>query len=252
MIVRHRDAELVVRGEAHRLADEIAVVDDVVVGQRRALRHARGAGCELDVDRVVELQRRAENRQRLTLDVARRARDVVKIEHARCRLGPEADDDLEVRQPRRLDAAERGAVDLGRDCAERSEIVVRLVAGAQDQRAAAGFFHGVFELVHPVGRVDVGEDEAGKGSAELREHPFAAIGRPDPDPLALLQSERPQADGQVLGAAQKLGVGPADVLVAGDLGGPARPFGRDPPQERADRLAEEWRLADAMDIGLGQ
>ena len=65
VIVRHRDAELVVRGEPHRLADEIAVVDDVVMGQRRALRRAGGAGGELDVDRVVELQRRAEVRQRL-------------------------------------------------------------------------------------------------------------------------------------------------------------------------------------------
>ena len=41
VIERHRDAEPVVLGEAHRLADEVAVVEDVVVGQRRALRERR-------------------------------------------------------------------------------------------------------------------------------------------------------------------------------------------------------------------
>ena len=56
MIERHRDAHLVALGEAHRLAEEEAVVQDVVVRQRRALRRAGGARGELDVDRVVELQ----------------------------------------------------------------------------------------------------------------------------------------------------------------------------------------------------
>ena len=36
VIVGHGDAQPVVRRQAHRLADEIAVVDDVVVGERRA------------------------------------------------------------------------------------------------------------------------------------------------------------------------------------------------------------------------
>ena len=184
--------------------------------------------------------------------VARRPRDVVEVEHPGRRLGPEADDDLEVRQPRRLDAAERGVVDLGRDRAQRSEIVVRFVAGAQDQRPAAGFSDRVFKLVHPVGRVDVGEDQPGKRRAELGEHPFAAIGRPDSDPVALLQAERLKADGEILRATQKLGVSPADVLVAGDLGGPLWALGRDPSKQRANGLADERRHAHAMDIGLGE
>ena len=41
---------------AHRLADEEAVVENAVVGERGALRRARGAGRELNVDRIVELQ----------------------------------------------------------------------------------------------------------------------------------------------------------------------------------------------------
>ena len=44
-------------GQAHRAADEIAVVEDVVMRQRHALGRARGAAGELDVDGIVELQR---------------------------------------------------------------------------------------------------------------------------------------------------------------------------------------------------
>ena len=63
MIERHRDADAVVLGQPHGAADEIAVVEDVVVGQRHALRRARGAAGELDVDRIVELQRFGQFRQ---------------------------------------------------------------------------------------------------------------------------------------------------------------------------------------------
>ena len=42
--------------EAHRLADEKSVVQDVVVSERGALRKAGRAAGELDVDRIVELQ----------------------------------------------------------------------------------------------------------------------------------------------------------------------------------------------------
>ena len=56
MIERHRNADAVALGEAHRLADEIAVIEDVVVGQRRALGGARRAAGELDIDGVVELE----------------------------------------------------------------------------------------------------------------------------------------------------------------------------------------------------
>ena len=55
MIERHRDAEPVGLREVHRLADEVAVVQDVVVGQRRPLGEAGGAAGELYVDGVVEL-----------------------------------------------------------------------------------------------------------------------------------------------------------------------------------------------------
>ena len=54
VVERHRDADPVLPGVAAALADEEAVVEDVVVRQRRALGEAGRPAGVLDVDRVVE------------------------------------------------------------------------------------------------------------------------------------------------------------------------------------------------------
>ena len=56
VVERHRDANAVRGRVAERLADEEAVVEDVVVRQRRALREPRRSRRVLDVDRLVELE----------------------------------------------------------------------------------------------------------------------------------------------------------------------------------------------------
>ena len=66
--VSHHHAEAVVEGHGYTdpilfavataLSDEVTVVEDVVVTQRSALREAGGAAGVLDVDRLVEVQRR--------------------------------------------------------------------------------------------------------------------------------------------------------------------------------------------------
>ena len=80
------------------------------------------------------------------------------------------------------------------------------------------------EFMAPVGGIDVDQDEPGERGAELRQHPFADIGRPDADPVALFEAELAQAHGEVLRAAEEVRVSPAHVLVAGDLRGAVRPF----------------------------
>ena len=100
-------------------------------------------------------------------------------------FSPQADHDLELRQACGREFARFGRVDLGRAGAQRGEVVVVLVAGAQDQRPAAGLFHRVFEFVHAVGGIDIDEDEPGERRAELRQHPLADVGRPDADAIAL-------------------------------------------------------------------
>src|SRR4029077_2725979 len=55
MIERYRDADAGARLDARRLADEEAVVEKVMVRQRRALRQSGGAARELNVDGVIHL-----------------------------------------------------------------------------------------------------------------------------------------------------------------------------------------------------
>ena len=50
------DHDLVLVGVLQGLPHQVAVVQDVAVGQRRALRHARGTGGVLDVDGIVRVQ----------------------------------------------------------------------------------------------------------------------------------------------------------------------------------------------------
>ena len=252
VIIGHRDAEPVVRRQPHRLADEIAVVDDVVVRQRRALRRARGAGGELDVDRVVELQRRAEVGERLPLIVAGGTGDVVEIQHAGRLLGPETNDGLELGQTVRPQLPRFRPVDLGRARPERGEIVVVAVSRREDQRPAAGFLDRIVEFVRAVGGIDVDQDEASERRAELRQHPFARVGRPDADAVALLKAERHEADRQILRPAQEIGIGPAHPLMTRHERRPARAFTGHAAKQRADRLAEERRRTRAMHIGLRQ
>ena len=57
-------------GVAAALADEVAVVEDVVVDERRALGEAGRAARVLDVDRVVELELGGALAQRVRVDAA--------------------------------------------------------------------------------------------------------------------------------------------------------------------------------------
>ena len=75
-----------------------------------------------------------------------------------------------------------------------------------------------------IGGIDIDEDESRQRGAELRQHPFAVVGRPDADPVARLEAERPQADREVFGTAQEIGVGPAHVLMARHQREPLRAF----------------------------
>jgi hypothetical protein len=56
MVERDRDADAILRGIAAGLADEEAVVENVVVSERGALRKPGRAACVLDVDGIIELQ----------------------------------------------------------------------------------------------------------------------------------------------------------------------------------------------------
>src|SRR5262249_57000871 len=72
VVERHRDADPIGLGVPAAFPDEEPVVDDVVVGQRRALGEAGRPAGVLDVYRVVEGQPRLARGQRLPIALYRR------------------------------------------------------------------------------------------------------------------------------------------------------------------------------------
>ena len=154
---------------------------------------AGGAGGELDVDRIVELQRRGRARP------ARRGAAVAaepRTHRRSCSMPGRlrvADADH-----RRADAAaappaacRARCVELRRQLAQHAEIVAGLERVGRDQRLAADLVQRVFQLGEPVGRVDVDQDQPGLRGGELRQHPFGVVRRPDADPVAGLRARAP-------------------------------------------------------------
>ena len=69
MVEGHRNADPVVFAVAKRFSDEVAVVEDVVVGEGGAFRKAGGAARVLDIDGVIELQPSLALGERLVRDL---------------------------------------------------------------------------------------------------------------------------------------------------------------------------------------
>ena len=213
MIERHWNTEPVIGGQLDRAGDEIGVVDDVVVGQRRALRRAGGARGELDIDGIAGLQRRRNPVETFMLVPAAHRQHVAEIEHAGRCIVAHADDDAEARQPRRLEPAGLAHRELRRQRLDHLEVVRRFEAHRADQRAAADLPERIFELDQAIGGIDVDQHQADAGGRELRHQPFPAVRRPDADAVALLEPEAEQAGGKRIDRLGQLVPGEALVLL---------------------------------------
>ena len=91
----------------------------------------------------------------------------------------------------------------------------------KNERLAFGLAQSVFEFVSAIANVEVDEDGANFGGSKLSEHPFGAIGGPDSDAIALLDTDGQETAGEPFDFAMKLGPGEALVSVASDKSGAA-------------------------------
>ena len=96
VVERHRDAHAVALAQPHRLGDEKAVVENIVVRQRGTLRKPCRAAGELDVDRVVELQLAGEGDEAAALGLAGEIVDRVETQRARRRLRADRDNEAKI------------------------------------------------------------------------------------------------------------------------------------------------------------
>src|SRR5204863_2529045 len=106
----------------------------------------------------------------------------------------------------------------------------------------------VLELARPVGGIDVHEDRPHRSSCVLNDDPLVAVGRPDPDAVALLDPPGHQATRDLLALGHQLVVGGAVALVRRYEGLTVAETGSGAAQVLEDGFAEKRFLACPMDV----
>ncbi len=221
--------EPVLVGEVDQLGREVAVVEDVAVAERGALRIARGARRVLDVDRVVGRQRPGHRLEQRDAGVA----DVV--------VGPLG----AVEEPHHLEG-----LDVAADLVDHRAVAAALELLGRDQQPGAGLLQRVGKLMGAVGRVDVDQDRADLGGGVLRDRPLGAVRCPHADPVALGDARSDQADGQRVDVAVELRPGPAASAGELDQRLTVRMSDHRGLEVRTDGLVEERRVSLSPGVGL--
>ncbi len=198
VIQRHRNTHFVLGREAHHLAQEKAIVQNVVVRQGGALGHAGRPRSELDVDWLVKLQRLSQCGQSRPLGRAAQCRHGFKPEHTGCSGAADLDHRLQPGQLRRAPVAGGGMRQFWRQGVQHAAIIAVLERRGSDQRPAAHLVQRIFQLRQTVCGVDVHQDEPGFGRSKLCHHPFGVVWRPDPHPVSWLEPQRQQPGGKGL------------------------------------------------------
>ena len=223
--------------------------------QRHALRRARGAAGELNIDRIVELQRRSQFGKLLAVPRAAHFCDVLEGEGARTFGAADLDHRAQLRQPLRLQFARLRGRKLRQQRVQHLHVVGGLEGGRGDDRRAADFCQREFEFAQAVGGIDGDENEPGFGGGELRQRPFRAVERPHPDPRAALQAKREKARRQRVDALGKLLPGPAHVMAWRNQRLAIAPARGGLIEAASDGVAEQRRVGGAADVaveGVGQ
>eukprot|EP01137_Pigoraptor_chileana_P037199 Opistho-2@33913 len=229
MIERHGNADAVSRAQTHAATDEIAVVEDVAMAERRALGQPGGTAGELDIDRIarIEIARQCARRMR---------RDIGEGQPARPLVPADQDARAQRRQPRSAQRLDHLGIGAG------------LEALGRDQRGETDLVDRVFDLGQAVGRVDRHQDQPRARRRELGQRPFGAIGRPDADPLPGLQTQRQQPGRERVGPREQFGEAPANILRDRDERVALPPYRRRAYQRLTDRMFDQRRRIGAADM----
>ena len=250
MIERHRNADAVLLGQAHRAADEIAVVEDVVMRQRHALRRSRGAAGELDIHRIVELQKFAELGKLLAVPRAPHLRHILEGDGAGRLRAADLDHRAQLRQPRRLQLAGFRCRKFRQQRVQHLHVVGGLERGRGDDRGAADLCQRELELAQAIGRIDGDEDESRLRGGELRQRPLGAVQRPHPDPRAAFEAEREKSRRQRVDARGKFLPRPADVMARRNQRLAIAPSLRGPIEAASDGVSQQRRVGNAADVAV--
>ena len=230
MIERHRNAEPIRLAEIQCLSDKTRIVHHIMMRERGALRASGGAACELDIDRVVAIERFLAN-----CDATPLRQKVCIVQHVRHAAFAHANDPFEPGQ-------------LGTNRLEHLQVLRSLHLLGGDDDPASRYAKRVFQLGETIGRIDIHENEAESCGRELRHQPLDAVGRPDPDAIALAKAELLQPGGEGIDLVRELLPAPADALLAEYHGQSVRESRGRLCEQRRNREIAERRIRCAAHV----
>ena len=247
MIKGHWNAEPIAVGQAHPFTHPETVVKNIMVGEHRALGKAGRAGSVLDVDNIVEVERRlalGEFAGRYQLGPRNK---LAPGQHSSLRLVPEKDGVPQVRELLRVQDMPRvRRAQFRNQFAQHPRVVVVLETLAADQCVALRLAQGELKFIEAVGGVDRDENRADFGSSELRHDPGRAVGGPDADPLALLHAQPQQRPRDAIHLHKKLCISEPTIFEDRNQGLIGGKFGRDFVEQLADGLTDKWHGRDSV------
>ncbi|MNP28385.1 hypothetical protein D3C76_1213450 [compost metagenome] len=190
MVQRHRDHQTVDGAQAQAFADHVAIIENVVVAEGRALGEAGRAGGVLDVHRLIEVQAVLAFMQLLDRYAARQPGQLRPGQETLRRLRVEADHAAQFRQALAVQFADGLPCQLRHQALQHGVIIGGLERPGADQPLAAGLLQHVFEFGTAIGRVDVDQDHANLRGGDLCNAPLGTVRRPDAKAVAGLQAQR--------------------------------------------------------------
>ncbi len=205
--VAHHHAKAVVEGNRHAdpvsrpqslgPTDEPAVVQDIAVRQRGALRRSCRPAGELDIDRVTTVERGADLADPIDLRRRPRRRQIIERDPALTRRAADPDPVFQL--------GGIGGIDHG-------DVVAGLEPIGGHHGLHPHLVQGELELGGPVGRVDGGQDQTEPRGRELGQGPFGAIGRPDPDAVSAFEAQGQKTRRHGVRLQGELAPAPPDAL----------------------------------------
>ena len=193
----------------------------------------------LDVDRIVELQLRLTCAQIRRGGAAAVLNEVGPRDSARCGLAAKVDHMLAGRDRLGLERTRARHRQLRHQRRQHLDVVRLAETACRHENADTGLIERVFELAQSVGRVDIDEDRANLRRRVLHDRPLRGVRAPDPDPVSSLDPKRQQRARRTVHLLQQVGVGVAEILMAGDQRVAIPEPGSGTVERRANRFAEK-------------
>ena len=136
VVQRHGNAQAIDFAELHRRADEVAIVENIVMRQGGALGLTGRPRRELDIDGIIELQHRADGLEPRELGRTGVAEQGVEIQHSIRPFFAQPDHQRKRRKRGRRQLARLAVRELRRELLQHFQVVAGFEARRKDQRPA--------------------------------------------------------------------------------------------------------------------